>query len=105
MKGRAWLGALVASLFVLTVAMACQPTLQQAEGIVLEIDSPALGRVDCFELLTVDGERLEFDTSTLEFRPEFPAPHLAEHRIIGDRIVVTYKQDGDRLVVTQLDDS
>ena len=83
---------------------ACQPTLQQETGIVIEVDSPGLGRVDSFELLTLDGQRLVFDTTELEFRADFPAPHLAEHKVIGDHIVVTYKTDGDRLVVTQLDD-
>jgi hypothetical protein len=85
-------------------AMACEPTLAQETGVVVAVDSPALGRVDSFELLTLDGERLLFDTTELEFRADFPAPHLAEHRVIGDHIVVTYKTDGDRLVVTQLDD-
>ena len=84
--------------------LACEPTLRQQSGVVIDIDSPALGRVDSFVLLSGDGERLTFDTTELEFRPEFPAPHLAEHRVIGDTIVVTYKTDGDRLVVTQLDD-
>jgi hypothetical protein len=84
---------------------ACQPTLERATGIVLSIDAPALGRVDSFELLDGDGERWEFDTSQLRFRPEFPAPHLAEHQVLGDRITVTFKRDGDRLVVTQLDDA
>jgi hypothetical protein len=86
------------------VAGACEPTLQQETGIVVGVDSPSLGRVDSFELLNLDGERLTFDTSDLEFRSEFPAPHLGEHQVIGDQIVVTYKTDGDRLVVTQLDD-
>jgi hypothetical protein len=89
---------------VLAVLVACQPTLQQESGIVLSVDSPALGRVDSFELLSESGEILTFDTSELRFRPEFPAPHLAEHQVLGDRIVVTYKTDGERLVVTQLDD-
>lgn len=84
---------------------ACQPTLERATGIVLSIDSPSLGRVDGFHLLDTTGERWEFDTSRLEFRPEFPAPHLAEHQVLGDRITVTFKRDGDRLVVTQLDDA
>jgi hypothetical protein len=84
--------------------LGCEPTLQQETGVVIDIDSPALGRVDRFELLTPDGERIVFDSSELEFRSEFPAAHLAEHRVIGDRIVVTYRQDGNRLVVTQLDD-
>ena len=86
------------------VVGACEPTLQQETGVVIDLDSPALGRVDSFVLLNADGERLTFDTTELEFRSEFPAPHLAEHRVIGDQIVVTYKNDGDRLVVTQLDD-
>lgn len=89
---------------ILPTIVACEPTLQQETGVVLDIDSPALGRVDNFVLLDGEGQRLTFDTSALEFRPEFPAPHLAEHRVIGDQIIVTYRVDGDRLVVTRLDD-
>ena len=81
-----------------------EPTLRQETGVVIDVDSPALGQVDSFELLTADGETVVFDTRELRFRPEFPASHLMEHRVIGDQIVVTYKQDGERLVVTQLDD-
>jgi hypothetical protein len=93
------------ALVALFIVVACEPTLQQETGVVLDIDSPALGRVDSFELLNADGERLTFDASTLEFRAEFPASHLSEHRLLGDQIVVTYKKDGDRLVATQLDDN
>ena len=71
----------------------------------LSIDSPSLGRVDSFELLNDDGEVIVFDTSELRFRPEFPAPHLAEHQVLGDRIVVTYRVEDGRLMVTQLDDA
>ncbi len=95
---------LLLALACASTVIACEPTLQQETGVVIDIDSPALGRVDSFVLLNADGERLTFDTTELEFRSEFPAPHLAEHRVIGDQIVVTYKTDGDRLVVTQLDD-
>lgn len=94
---------LLALACVVTVS-ACEPTLQQETGVVIEVDSPALGRVDSFVLLNGNGERLTFDTTELEFRSEFPAPHLAEHRVIGDQIVVTYKTQGDRRIVTQLDD-
>ena len=86
------------------VVVACEPTLQQAEGVVLEVESPALGQVDSFVLLDSEGERLTFDTTELEFRSEFPASHLTEHKVIGDVIEVTYKTDGGRLIVTQLDD-
>jgi hypothetical protein len=86
-------------------AVACEATLEQQTGIVVSVDSPSLGRVDSFELLTGTGERLTFDTSELPFRPEFPASHLAEHQVLGDPIEVTYRTEGDRLVVTQLDDA
>ena len=92
-------------LLVAVVAIACEPTLQRETGVVVNVDSPALGQVDSFELLNRDGERLRFDVSDLEFRAEFPAPHLSEHMVLSDPITVTYKQDGDRLVVTQLDDA
>lgn len=104
LRGRRRLGPLVGVILLALAVMACEPTLQQATGVVLHVDSPSLGRVDGFDLATSDGEILAFDTTSLQFRPEFPASHLIEHRAIGDRIVVTYKRDGDRLVVTQLDD-
>ncbi|MGD8486283.1 MAG: hypothetical protein PVH07_06555 [Chloroflexota bacterium] len=88
----------------LWVVVACEPTLKQESGIVIDVDSPTLGQVDAFELLTRQGRTLRFDTSELRFRAEFPASHLIEHQVIGDTIIVTYKQDGERLVVTQLDD-
>ncbi len=106
--GRRFFDAVVLTMLMATLSfsvVACQPTLRQQTGIVIGVDSPGLGRVDSFRLLTSGGETLTFDTSSLEFRSEFPAPHLAEHQIIGDRIVVTYKSDGGRLVVTQLDDA
>lgn len=103
MLARVLVVALLGAVMAAALA-ACEPTLRQASGIVVEIDSPALGRVDSFELLTADGEIVTFDTTELRFRPEFPASHLAEHKVIGDIITVTYKQDGERLVVTQLDD-
>jgi hypothetical protein len=99
-----FLGAILAAAIILAIALGCAPTLSQESGIVLEVESPALGRVDSFRLLTTEGEVLTFDTTSLAFRPEFPASHLAEHQVIGDLIVVTYRQDGERLVVTQLDD-
>jgi hypothetical protein len=99
------LGLVLGTMVAASVLVACEPTLEQQSGIVIGIDSPALGRVDSFELLTPSGETYDFDTRELAFRPEFPASHLAEHRVLGDTIVVTYKQDGPRRIVTQLDDA
>jgi hypothetical protein len=94
-----------AVLFVaLLVVVACEPTLEQATGIVTSVDTPAFGRVDAFELRTRDGETLRFDTTELEFRAEFAAPHLSEHQRLSDAIAVTFRCDGGRLIVTRLTD-
>jgi hypothetical protein len=84
-----------------------QETLSQSQetGVVVSLDSPALGQVDGFELLTQEGTILAFDTTELEFDPDFPASHVAEHQVLGDPVRVTYRADGDRLVVTQLEDA
>jgi hypothetical protein len=103
-RARRLIAAILAAVVLLPIALGCEPTLRQETGIVVEVESPALGRVDSFRLLTTEGQVLTFDTSSLAFRPEFPAAHLIEHQVIGDLIVVTYRQDGQRLVVTQLDD-
>lgn len=78
---------------------------ERTTGIVLSIDSPALGRVASFELLDSDGERHVFDTSELEFESGFPASHLSEHQVLAERIEVTFVREGDRLVVTHLGDA
>jgi hypothetical protein len=72
-----WLHGVLLGLVVMLALVACQPTLQRASGIVLSIDSPVLGQVDNFELLTAEGKRIVFDASEMEFRSEFPASHLA----------------------------
>jgi hypothetical protein len=61
--------------------------------------------VESFKLLAPDGRILTFDTTELRFQPGFPAAHLSEHQVLSDPIAVTYKTDGDRLLVTQLDDA
>ncbi len=97
--------SLVLAVLALGSVAACEPTLEQQVGIVYSVDSPALGQVDSFELLALDGRVLTFDTTGLRFRPEFPAAHLSEHQILGDPIEVTYRTDGNRLIVMQLDDA
>lgn len=88
----------------IVVASACAPALQTETGLVTHVESPAIGQVDSFELRTADGRTLVLDTTELAFRPEFPVAHLAEHQRSASPVTVTYRQDGDRLVVTRLDD-
>jgi hypothetical protein len=101
-------GGLAASLLVAgglaAGAAACGQPLESVAGLVVEVDSPSLGRVDSFELRTEDGEVLEFDTTALEFRGEFPAAHLGEHMRMAEAVRVTYRRDGDRRIVVRLAD-
>ena len=52
-------------------------------GIVVRIDSPALGRVHSFELLTPDSRMLTFDTTELRAQADFPISHLGEQSAPG----------------------
>jgi hypothetical protein len=81
------------------------PDLLEATGIVLSVDSPALGQVHGFVLLTPEGEQLAYDTSELAFDPAFPVSHIAEHQMTSEPVRVTYVVEGDRLVVRQLGDA
>ena len=96
---------MAAALALALLLTACGPSQSQETGVVLSVDSPALGQVDGFELLTEAGKTLTFDTTELQFDPEFPSPHIAEHQVLGEPIRVSYRTDGDRLVVIKLEDA
>jgi hypothetical protein len=100
--GPARSGLLVAILALVPVA--CGQPLESEAGLVVTVDSPSLGRVDGFELRTDDGEILAFDTTAMDFRPEFPAAHLAEHQRMAEPVRVTYRRDGERRMVVRLAD-
>ena len=93
---------LVVSLAIALVG--CGQPLESEAGLVVSVDSPSLGQVDAFELRTDDGEVLTFDTTEMEFRPEFPAAHVAEHQRMAEPLRVTYRRDGERLLVIRLAD-
>jgi hypothetical protein len=89
----------------LACAMGCAAALETESGVVITVDSPAIGRIDAFELRTSDGRIMTFDATELQHRPEFPAAHLTEHRALADPVRVTFRKDGERLVVVRLDDA
>ena len=101
---RAGLARLLAAAVLAGTVLACVQPLESAAGIVVAVDSPSLGRVDTFELRTVDGEILAFDTTDLAFRRDFPAAHLSDHMRLAEAVRVTYRRDGERLVAVRLDD-
>ena len=87
------------------VLVGCEGTLHRETGVRLRVDSPALGRVDLFELLNADGERIVFDTSTMEFRPESRRHTSPSIRSLGAPYRGHLQEGPGRLLVTRLDDA
>ena len=86
-------------------AVASQPALQSpVEGVVLHVDSPGLGQVTDFTLLT-GGRQVLFTMGTLEDPLDFPAAHLAEHVASSEPVRVYFRVEGSSLVVYRLEDA
>ena len=87
---------------------ACGSGSQSAAGIVTDIDTLGLGRVQSFSLRTPAGETLDFDvtggTDSLS-TGGFPPDHLWEHLATGVGVAVAYRSEGDRRIALRLDDA
>ncbi len=84
---------------------ASQPALASpAVGVVLHVDSPGLGQVTDFTLLT-GGREVLFTMGTLEDALDFPAAHLAEHVASSEPVRVYFRVVGPQLVVYRLEDA
>ena len=71
---------------------ACGDALQQETGVVIDIESAALGQVDSFTLRTPDGRTIDFSTVDTRFdQAGFPPQHLQEHRALAEPVRVTYQ--------------
>lgn len=89
----------------LLVVAACAGPQDRVAGVVVAVDG-GLAEVVSFEIVTADGERLEFvpaaDLRT--FDDGAPLSHLDEHLRTGVRVRVTYEdRDGIRVAVAVSD--
>jgi hypothetical protein len=87
-----------------TVA-ACEPTLHQDTGLVVDIQQSSLTAIEGFRLRTTDGRVVEFATLTTRFDAAFPVQHLGEHLALAQPITVTYKVVDGRNEVVRLADA
>lgn len=80
---------------------------QRASGLVVDIETLGLGRVQGFTLRTDAGELLEFtiDRGTQMTDGAWPPEHLQEHRATASGVAVVYRQQEGRRVVVRLDDA
>jgi hypothetical protein len=87
--------------------VACSAGQQSAAGIVTDVDSLGLGRVQAFTLRTPDGTTLVFDVSrgTDLSGGGFPPDHLWEHLATGVGVAVAYRTEGDERIAVRLDDA
>jgi hypothetical protein len=65
---------------------------RQATGVVISADGPNASQVTRISLRTNDGQVLELTVGTLDVsNGGLPAPHLREHLVSGEPIIVFYR--------------
>ncbi|GAC1318413.1 MAG: hypothetical protein NVSMB2_13210 [Chloroflexota bacterium] len=84
------------------------PATHTVRGVLLDVVSPSFSQLDRFTLRTDDGRELSFVTA-----PDFNAGtshvmtpgHMRQHMALGDRVVVTYRDDNSKLVALSATDA
>ena len=73
---------------------------QTARGVLLDVVSPSIQKVDSFTLRTDDGQILSFVTAA-DFNAggthQMTPGHMRQHMALADPVVVTYRQDNGKL--------
>jgi hypothetical protein len=80
------------------------PPSSPVVGVVIDVKSAGLTKVESFTIRTDAGETLTFQVGTLA-PDSFPPGHLTEHAATGEPVQVTFQVDGDALVATDLGDA
>jgi heme A synthase len=74
-------------------------------GVVIRIDSPSLGVVSEFDLLTPDGQTVTLEMGVLENAQQFSLSHLATHEATGVPVRAYYRLQAGRPFVYRLEDA
>jgi hypothetical protein len=74
-------------------------------GVLTHIDASGLSQVAGFTLRLDDGREIGFRIGVLENGSVFPPGHLVEHFQAFSPIRVSFRRDGDALVVYRLEDA
>jgi hypothetical protein len=80
---------------------ASQAPTQTARGVLLDVESPSIQKVDSFTLRTDDGQEMHFVTA-----PNFnegvvhlmTPGHMRQHMALADPVEVTYREESGTLV-------
>jgi hypothetical protein len=77
---------------------------RQIVGVVTAIDGD-LQRIETFTLRTVEGEDLTFTAAPDATFHGGPLTHISDHLRSGVPVSVEYREEGDRLVATEVEDA
>jgi hypothetical protein len=96
---------------VLALALACVACGGDSEpsitGAIIDVQAPSLTAVDSFTVRDDDGEEFVFSVAP-EAAPDpregFTPQHLRSHSLLGQRVEVFYRTEGDTLLALRLED-
>ncbi|MDA0264660.1 MAG: hypothetical protein O3A93_08445 [Chloroflexi bacterium] len=94
--------ALIAAMAVALVLAACGGGQQQVTGLVLEVVDRNLAEIEMIRVRGDDGKDWEFIT---EGPVGINGAHLRQHQVLGEPVVVTYRERYDRLIALDVRDA
>ncbi len=75
--------------------------LRQVRGQIIEVAARSIGEVETLRLRDDDGREYVFTTQGfIGFTPS----HLLEHRLLGQPVLVTYREENGRLIAVKTED-
>ena len=92
----------VMGMALLLFLAACGGVEKQVTGLVLEAVERDLAEIELLRLRDGDGRVWEFST---EGPVGTSAAHLRQHQLAGEKVVVTYLEEGGRLVAVDVKDA
>ncbi len=87
---------------VLLITVACGGGERSVTGIVLEAVARDLVEIELLRVRDADGRVWEFTT---EGNVGISAAHLKQHQVLGEMVLVTYMEEGGRLIATDVSDA
>lgn len=91
-----------ASVMLLAVACGGGGGERSVTGIVLEAVARDLVEIELLRVRDADGRVWEFTT---EGNVGISAAHLRQHQVLGERVLVTYREEDGNLIATDVSDA
>ena len=87
---------------LLLIAAACGGGTKEVTGLVLEAVERDLTEIELLRVRDDDGRVWEFST---EGPVGVSAAHLRQHQLAGEKVLVTYREEGGRLIAVDVRDA